>query len=50
LSAGDRAGVFAVDPSARAVIGVYFTMGAEHILSGVDHLLFVLTLVFLAGA
>lgn len=49
LSPGDRTAVFAADPSARAVIGAYFALGFEHILGGVDHLLFVLTLMFLAS-
>jgi hydrogenase/urease accessory protein HupE len=34
--------------SAWTVAGVYFALGVEHILTGIDHLLFVLALVFVA--
>lgn len=33
----------------REVIGTYFELGVEHILLGIDHLLFVLGLLFLVG-
>ncbi|MCC7198645.1 MAG: HupE/UreJ family protein, partial [Gammaproteobacteria bacterium] len=36
-------------PSRLQVAETYFLLGVEHILSGVDHLLFVLVLLFLVG-
>jgi len=37
------------EPSRLHVAGTYFVLGVEHILGGVDHLLFVLILLFLVG-
>ena len=34
--------------AASAVAGIYFKLGVEHILLGIDHLLFVLALLFIA--
>jgi hydrogenase/urease accessory protein HupE len=36
-------------PDAFEVVRAYFLLGVEHILTGVDHLLFVLALLFLVG-
>lgn len=36
-------------PGAREVAGTYFALGVEHILTGIDHLLFVLALLFVVG-
>lgn len=37
-------------PDATEVVETYFMLGVEHILTGVDHLLFVLGLLFLVGS
>ena len=37
-------------PGALAVAKTYFALGVEHILSGIDHLLFVLALLFIVGS
>lgn len=39
--------VVEAEPSAWEVAGTYFRLGVEHILTGVDHLLFVLALIIL---
>jgi hydrogenase/urease accessory protein HupE len=41
--------VVAASPDAFEVVSTYFALGVEHILTGVDHLLFVLALLFLVG-
>jgi hydrogenase/urease accessory protein HupE len=41
--------VVAAAPGAFEVVKTYLLLGVEHILSGVDHLLFVLALLFLVG-
>jgi hydrogenase/urease accessory protein HupE len=41
--------VVAATPSAWAVAGTYSALGIQHILSGVDHLLFVLALLIITG-
>jgi len=41
--------VVASAPAAFDVVKTYFVLGVEHILTGVDHLLFVLALLFLVG-
>jgi hydrogenase/urease accessory protein HupE len=42
--------VVAAAPGAFEVVRTYLQLGVEHILSGVDHLLFVLALLFLVGS
>ena len=42
--------VVAATPGAFEVVKTYLLLGVEHILSGVDHLLFVLALLFLVGS
>ncbi len=39
--------VLAATPTLRALAGTYFALGVEHILGGIDHLLFVLALLML---
>lgn len=48
LSPAERVSSFAAVPSAMSVVRTYFVLGVEHIWSGLDHLLFVLTLMMLA--
>lgn len=48
LSPAERVSSFAAIPSAMSVVRTYFVLGVEHIWSGLDHLLFVLTLMMLA--
>ena len=42
--------VVSAAPDAFEVVKTYLVLGVEHILSGVDHLLFVLALLFLVGS
>lgn len=48
LSPDNRTGTFAATPSRMDVVKSYFVLGVEHIWFGLDHLLFVLTLLLLA--
>ncbi|HWW01944.1 MAG TPA: HupE/UreJ family protein [Candidatus Acidoferrum sp.] len=47
LTAREPAATIPVKSSALAVSGVYLKLGVEHILTGVDHLLFVLALIII---
>jgi hydrogenase/urease accessory protein HupE len=48
LTPGRPAATIPAKESALVVAGVYFRLGVEHILAGVDHLLFVLALLIIA--
>jgi len=48
LSPAERTAVFTETASSLSVVQAYFVLGAEHIWFGIDHLLFVLTLLLLA--
>ena len=47
LTPAEPAFTITVSPDAGAVMKTYFVLGVEHILLGIDHLLFVLALLFL---
>jgi hydrogenase/urease accessory protein HupE len=47
LTPGASAAIVPRAPSALEVVGVYLTLGIQHILTGVDHLLFVLALLII---
>ncbi|GAB4537433.1 MAG: HupE/UreJ family protein [Roseibium sp.] len=48
LSPAERTATFAEITSSLSVVQAYFVLGVEHIWFGIDHLLFVLTLLLLA--
>jgi len=50
LTPEDTAFTVVAAQSGIAVAGAYFGLGVEHILLGIDHLLFVLALLFLVGS
>jgi len=50
LSPADPSFVVEASPSAMKVAGTYAGLGVEHILLGIDHLLFVACLMFVAGS
>ena len=47
LTAGDPSFTVPTQPSRLEVVRTYFLLGVEHILSGIDHLMFVLALLLL---
>ncbi|MCP4306631.1 MAG: HupE/UreJ family protein, partial [bacterium] len=47
LTAADTTFIVPAQPSSLEVVRTYFPLGVEHILSGIDHLLFVLALLIL---
>ena len=49
LTAQDPSAIIPMRQSGWSVAGVYFKLGVEHILTGVDHLLFVLALLIITG-
>jgi hydrogenase/urease accessory protein HupE len=49
LTPGQPAATIPTRPSALGVAGLYLQLGIEHILTGIDHLLFVLALLMIAG-
>ena len=49
LTPGDPSFTVPVQPSRLEVVRTYFSLGVEHILSGFDHLLFVLALLILVN-
>jgi hydrogenase/urease accessory protein HupE len=49
LTAGDPFFTVPTQPSGLEVVQTYFLLGVEHILSGIDHLLFVLALLILVA-
>jgi hypothetical protein len=50
LTPGQPAATIPLRESGLMVAGVYFKLGVEHILSGIDHLLFVLALLIITGS
>jgi hydrogenase/urease accessory protein HupE len=49
LTPGQPAATIPTGPSAFGVVGLYLQLGIEHILTGIDHLLFVLALLIITG-
>jgi hydrogenase/urease accessory protein HupE len=49
LTPGQPAATIPTRPSAFGVAGLYLQLGIEHILTGIDHLLFVLALLIITG-
>ena len=49
LSPAQPSALIPARQSAWAVAGVYMKLGIQHILSGIDHLLFILALLFITG-
>jgi hydrogenase/urease accessory protein HupE len=49
LTPGQPAATIPTRPSAFGVAGLYLQLGVEHILTGIDHLLFVLALLIITG-
>jgi hydrogenase/urease accessory protein HupE len=49
LTPGQPAATIPIRPGAFGVAGVYLRLGVEHILTGIDHLLFVLALLIITG-
>jgi hypothetical protein len=49
LTPGQPAATIPMRPSALGVAGLYLRLGIEHILTGIDHLLFVLALLIITG-
>jgi hydrogenase/urease accessory protein HupE len=49
LTPGHPAATIPTQPSAFGVAGLYLQLGVEHILTGIDHLLFVLALLIITG-
>lgn len=49
LSPGEREAVISEKPTVAGILSSYGLLGIEHILEGIDHLLFVLTLFFLSS-
>jgi hydrogenase/urease accessory protein HupE len=47
LTAGDPSFTVPIQPSRFEVVRTYFSLGVEHILTGIDHLVFVLALLLL---
>ena len=50
LSIGEHSFVVASTPTTLDVAKTYISFGIEHILEGIDHLLFVACLIFIAGS
>jgi hydrogenase/urease accessory protein HupE len=50
LTPGQPAATIPTRPNAFEVAGLYLQLGIEHILTGIDHLLFVLALLIITGA